>query len=352
MFHDDQFDDARLALALARTAASLGAVVANYTRVDALLRRDGHVAGVAVTDVETGRTFELPARVVVNATGVFVDSIRRLDDPAATPLVRASRGAHIVLAAPRFPGTSAVLLPHTDDGRVLFLIPWRGRVLVGTTDTATDAIDADVHATPDDVAYLIDHASRYLESPVTRDDVRSMFAGLRPLVAGTGPTASLRRDHRVVVSAAGLVSVTGGKWTTYRRMAEDAVDAACHSGGLDAPPSRTASQQLEIDAGAGDLDPIETAVCASSQDAPVADMDAVRAFVRRAAQIDMARHVEDVLARRSRALFLDARGSGALAEFVAGELARVLGRDDAWARAEADAFRRTVARHLPADADR
>lgn len=348
LYHDGQFDDARLALALARTAVGRGAAVVNYARVDTLLRRDGRVAGVGVTDTETGAAFEVPARAVINAAGVFADTIRKMDDPGTADILRASRGAHLVVAAESFPGHAAMLLPHTDDGRVLFLIPWRGRVLVGTTDSATDTIESDVRPTDADVAYLLDHASRYLERPLGTGDVRSTFAGLRPLLAGSGPTSSLRRDHRVVVSRGGLVTITGGKWTTYRRMAEDAVDAACSGAGVACGRSLTTVLALDTGDASETRDAIERFVCGDG-DAPSPDeARAIEAFIADAAAHDMARHVEDALARRSRALFLDAARSATLADMAAKVLADALGRDEAWAKAEADAFRARARRYLPA----
>jgi len=346
LYHDDQFDDARLALALARTAVGLGAAVANYASVGRLLSTGGRVGGVVITDGESDREIEIPARAVINATGVAIDTIRRLDDPGARRMVQASRGSHLVLRAASFPAEAAALLPRTDDGRVLFMIPWRGRVLVGTTDTRAPADARDPSPTREDVAYLMEHAARYMERPPEPGDVRSVFAGLRPLLAGEGPTASLRRDHRVEVSRRGLVSVAGGKWTTYRRMAEDAVDRACASAGIAAAKTRT--QSLCLDGGDGAApDPVETFVLGPGDGPSDAERAGIEAFARRAARDDMARNVEDVLARRSRALFLEASGCTRLAGMVARALAAELGRDAAWVRDEEDSFERVAARYLP-----
>lgn len=342
LYEDDQFDDARLALGLARTAAGLGAVILNYASVEGLLARDGHIAGVVVRDRETGSVLDVPARVVVNACGVHADDVRRMDDPVAAPLVRTSRGAHIVLDRTFLPGDTAVLIPRTDDGRVVFLIPWRGRVLVGTTDTACDVIDDPV-ATPNDVEFLLAHAARVLARAPSRADVKSAFAGLRPLLAhGSGGTASLSRDHRVFVSTRGLVTIAGGKWTTYRSMAEDAVDRAVAAAGLTAPRSRTAA--LAIHGGETDAwsnDPLEQAAMGK-------EAAGIEAFVRAAVRDDMARTVDDVLSRRSRALFLDARGSAALARTVATTMASELGRDAAWVESQTAAFNARAASWLPA----
>lgn len=341
LYQDDQFDDARLALGLAHTAAELGAVVVNYTAAEGLVARNGRVAGVLVCDRETEHPFEVRARVVINASGVRADTIRRMDDPACAPIVRTSRGAHIVIDRAFLPGDTAVLIPRTDDGRVVFLIPWRGRVLVGTTDTESDIAD-DPSATPDDVAFLLSHAARVLARAPALDDVKSAFAGLRPLLAkGSGGTASLSRDHRVLVSPRGLVTVAGGKWTTYRSMAEDAVDRAIAVGGLPAFQSHTAA--LAIRRAASDAwsnDPVERAAMGAER-AEVED------FVRAAVRDDMARTVDDVMSRRSRALFLDARGSTALARDVARAMAAELGRDRGWVETETASFTARAARWIP-----
>ena len=341
VYRDDQFDDARLALALARTAADLGAVVLNYAAVESLVEKNGRVAGAVVRDAETGAVLEVPARAVINATGVHADDIRRLDDPDAEPIIRTSRGAHIVLDRSFLPGNTAVLIPRTDDGRVVFLIPWRGRVLVGTTDTESGITDDPV-ATQQDIEFLLAHAGRVLERAPTLDDVRSAFAGLRPLLRqGHGRTASLSRDHQVFVSARGLVTITGGKWTTYRSMAEDAVDRAVAATELSTRRSRTATLAIHGgDVDAWSNDPAELLAMGSDG----VDIDG---FVSAMARDAMARTVEDVLARRSRALYLDARGSIALAPVVARALAPELGRDPGWIEQEAANFSARAASWLP-----
>ncbi len=332
VYRDDQFDDARLAIALARTAADLGAVVVNYAAVESLLETNGRVGGVVVRDAESGAVVEVPARAVINATGVRADQVRRMDDPNAAPIIRTSRGAHIVLDRSFLPGETAVLIPRTDDGRVVFLIPWRGRVLVGTTDTECEISDEPL-ATPEDVEFLIAHAGRVLERAPALSDVKSAFAGLRPLLRqGSGGTASLSRDHRVFVSPRGLITIAGGKWTTYRSMAEDAVECAIAASGLSAVRSRTASLPIHgDDTDAWLNDPAETIAMGN----PDGNLEA---FVRAAAAHEMARTVDDILARRSRALYLDARGSIALAPVIARILARALGRDDAWVGREVAGF--------------
>jgi glycerol-3-phosphate dehydrogenase len=345
VYHDLQFDDARFALELARAAADRGAVVMNYARAEGFLEGDGRVHGARVRDLEHDEAFEVEARVVINAGGIYADAIRRLRRPAAPSLLRLSRGAHVVLERSFLPGDTAVLVPRTDDGRVVFLIPWRGRVLVGTTDTPVSSPDLEPFAAREDVDFLLDHASRYLARTPTRLDVRSAFAGLRPLPARGGATTSrLRRDHRVE-AADGVVTIAGGKWTTYRLMAAEAVDAAVRAAHLRAGASGTRELSLARrpeDAG----DAFEARVVAGGVARGLSADD--RRAIEWMAHEEMARRVEDVLARRTRALFLDARAAGACARGVAQALGAALGRDGAWVDAQAQDFAALAAHYLPA----
>src|SRR5579864_3362294 len=353
VYHDAQFDDARLAVVLARTVDGLGGAAVNGVRVVGLLKtagRRGLVAGVAARDEESGDTMEIAARVVINATGVFADEVRRLDEPQAPALLAPSQGVHLVLDRRFLPGDSAVLVPHTDDGRVLFAVPWLGRVIVGTTDTPVAAAALEPRPLPQEIEFLLGHAGRYLTGHPRASDVLSCFAGLRPLIAPAGGgeaghggglgggTAALRRDHLVQVAPSGLVTVTGGKWTTYRRMGEDAVDAGAAVAGLPDHPSVTATLRLH---GAPD-DPELARLVAERPEwgerlhprLPYRATDVVRA-----ARHEMARSVEDALARRTRALLLDARASVEAAPRTAALLAAELGRDEAWQRRQVAAYR-------------
>ena len=339
VYHDDQFDDARFAVELARAAVARGAVVLNHARVERFLDDAGRVAGAVVRDLERGDEIEIRARVVVNATGVHADSVRHLWRASAPSLLRMSRGAHVVLERSFLPGHTAVLVPRTDDGRVLFLIPWRGRVLVGTTDTPVDTPVDEPFATPEDIRYLLEHAGRYLSRAVAPSDVRSAFAGLRPLPAGKGRTANLRRDHRVEVLN-GMVTICGGKWTTYRLMARDAIDAAAREGRL--LPGTNTHPPAILAAPPASNARLEAAVLDGIPFTP----DDVRE-IERLARDEMARTVEDVLARRTRALFLDAQRSAAAARPVADVLARVLGRDASWVEAQVETFSSLAKHYLP-----
>ena len=326
LYHDAQFDDARLAIALAQTAATLGAVALNYITVSALLKTNGRVSGVIARDIETNREYEVPAKVVVNATGVFTDAVRRLDDPGAKEMVAASRGSHIVLDRAFLPGDTAIIVPRTDDGRVLFAIPWHGKTLVGTTDVPVSSPVDDPTPGFDEINFLLDHAARYLTRTPVRSDIRSTFAGLRPLVGGqSGKNTSLvPRDHTIAVSPSGLLTITGGKWTTYRKMAEETINRAAELGALPSRPCATAQTALAKTEDAGTLEE----------------------FTLRAVRTEMARTIEDVLSRRTRQLYLDARASLEGANSVAEILATELRRDAAWKANQLKVYDSVVKAHL------
>ena len=235
MYHDAQFDDARLAISLALTLADLGGTALNYLRVTSIFREDGLVGGVLAQDQESGREFRIRGKVVINAAGPFIDSVRRMVDPDAMELINPSQGVHLVLDGSFLPGDCAIMVPHTDDGRVLFALPWHGRTIVGTTDTPVAKASLEPRPLPEEIDFLLTHASRYLSRHPAPADVLSVFVGIRPLVrsGGSGDTASLSRDHTLLVDSSGLVTIAGGKWTTYRKMGEDTVTAAAQIDGLD-----------------------------------------------------------------------------------------------------------------------
>jgi glycerol-3-phosphate dehydrogenase len=360
-YFDACFDDARLAVNLAATAADLGAVVINYARVTAIVHEVDAVVGVRVSDSESGESWEIRARAVINAAGVFADGVRRLDDPSAEPTLTLSRGAHVVLDGAFLGGDTALLVPRTDDGRVVFAIPYRGRVLVGTTDTRATETELEPHAREDEIDFLLAHAARYLARAPERADVRSAFAGLRPLLNAHGerPTARLSREHRVLVSARGLVTIVGGKWTTYRKMAEDTVDQAAHVGGLEATPSPTRTLRIHGNDGTakGPLarygsDAARIEALAREDPALAGEVRCapglLAAEVAWAVREEMARTVEDVLARRTGLLFVDARAAIDAAPAVAQLIAAERGRDAEWVRDEAARFAALAARYLPA----
>ena len=342
-YWDGQFDDARMAVMLARTAAAHGAVVLNHCPVRALLHVGGKVCGASVTDTETGEAIDVHAGCVVNATGVWVDELRRMDVDPQSHMVSPSQGIHLVVDREFLPGDHALLVPKTDDGRVMFAVPWLGKVLLGTTDTPRQSIESEPTPLADEVAFILGEARKYLARAPSVSDVRSIWGGVRPLVrppqSEAANTKDISREHVVVVDKSGLVTVTGGKWTTYRAMAEDVIEH-CVEAGLLAPdePSRTIGLSL--------IGAPET-VTHKISDPPGAHlygteaalleqlpgyqhelgMGLTEAMVRFAIRYEAARTVEDVLARRSRILFLDARIAAELAGQVAAIIAEELGRE-------------------------
>lgn len=356
-YFDGQFDDARLAVTLAQTAADHGACVVNYARAAGLIKREGIVRGLRVEDVETGETFDVSARVVVNATGIFADEIRAMDDPQAPAAVQPSQGVHLVFDRSFLAGYSAIMVPHTDDGRVLFVIPWHGKVLVGTTDTPMDKAELEPRALDEEIGFILRNASRYLARDPQRADVLSIFAGQRPLVrpprSDGSSTKQISRNHEVLISDAGLLTIVGGKWTTYRKMAEDAMGHAALLGEL--PERACVTENLQLH---GWTSPHSTstdeALAVYGNDAPeiarlvAADpalaeplapgLPYLRAHVVWAARHEMARTIEDVLSRRTRILLLDADAARGAAPVVAELLAAELGRDRAWISAQLEEF--------------
>jgi glycerol-3-phosphate dehydrogenase len=353
VYYDGQFDDSRLLINLAQTAAEQGATLLNYAPVTALTKAaDGSVDGVTAHDAESGRELHAGGRVVINATGPFADSVRRLADPNAPALIAPSQGIHLVFNRSFLPGDSAIMVPHTRDGRVMFAIPWHGHTVVGTTDTPIAEPSLEPSAQEIEISFVLETAALYLHKPPTRADVLSVFAGIRPLVR-TGDsriTAALSRDHTIDIDASGLLTTAGGKWTTYRHMAEDTVDQAVEFGRL--PERKCVTRELRIHGfqqqpAAGplalygaDADAIRELEAADPSLGSVLDPDlpCTGSQVLWAARTEFARTVEDVLARRCRALFLNAAAAVRMAPAVAALLAKELGRDERWQRAQVAAF--------------
>ena len=345
LYHDAQFNDARLALALARTAADYGAAVLNYVRCERLVYEGSRLAGAVVRDVESGAEATVRARVVVNAAGIFSDEIRRMDQPGIAPLLSLSRGTHIVVRADVLGNNHAIMVPKTRDGRVIFAIPWEGRVVIGTTDVAVAETAVEPGHTEAEIEYLLEHIGPYLERPVGRADVLSVFSGLRPLVTGkAAKTSQLSREHHIDASPKGLITVAGGKWTTYRRMAQDTLDFAIRHSMLER--AECVTRELTIHGGrngVGSLDPVlreygsDLAVLRAlmAEEAGLAQriepgLPYSVAQVVYAVRAEMARTVEDVLSRRTRALLLDAQAALRAAPGVAVVMARELGLSDGW----------------------
>lgn len=340
MYHDGQFDDSRLAVNLAQTAAGLGAKIVNYAKCTGLLKTDGLVSGIEAIDLETNEPFQVHARCVINATGIFVDELRSKDETTAKPMVTVSQGIHIVLPKEFLPGNAAIMIPKTADGRVLFAVPWHDCVVVGTTDTPLHEKSMEPRALASEVEFVMEHAAKYLTKDPRPEDVLSIFAGLRPLVkAGDDTnTAAISRDHTILVSNSGLITITGGKWTTYRKMAEDVIDQAEMVAGVD--QRRCETETLQIRGWT------HTPIPESNLKPYGADAAAIRALGRNEkvhpdltltegeilwhVREEMARTVEDVLSRRSRCLLLNARASLEAAPKVARLMAEALGRDETW----------------------
>lgn len=335
-YWDGQFDDARLALALARTAASHGALLINYCAVTRLLHREGKLEGFEAVDQETARSYEIRARCVVNATGVWVDQFRMEDaqsvGKAVKPMVAPSQGVHIVVDRDFLPGHHAMLVPKTTDGRVLFAVPWLGKTILGTTDTPRNDLAREPLAFKDEVDFILGESANYLTKSPGRGDIRSIWVGLRPLVKpaddGGDSTKKISREHTVMVSKTGLVTVTGGKWTTYRAMAEDVLDNCFDAGLLPAKPGGVTSR-LKLKGAQESARSLsdEPGIHLYGSDGPAVMSlpgannylggGLTEAMVRFGARVEYARTVEDILARRSRLLFLDAAGAKALAPAVA-----------------------------------
>ena len=355
LYYDGQFDDARFAVALLRTFLDHAGVAVNYAPVTGLLKRDGQVRGVLAKDAETGMSFEAAAKLVVNATGIFSDELRRMDEPAVPPMLTVSQGTHFVLPRRFLPGSAALMIPKTSDGRVLFAIPWHESVVVGTTDNPVSRPAYEPHALAEEQQFLAANVERFLGSRPARADVRSMWSGQRPLVRqpDKASTAAVSRDHTILIAGSRLVTITGGKWTTYRRMGQDVIDRTNRLAGLAASPSVTADMKLhgwvqksETEGWSkvygSDLPALDTLV---EQDPALGELLHARLPFRKvevvwAAEQEMARTVEDVLARRTRALFLDAAASAECAPETARLLAGALGRDDAWQQEQVRAFQR------------
>ncbi len=355
-YFDGQFDDARLAISLAMTAVEQGATITNYTGVTAISKDpEGVARGVIVVDGETGESIEVPGKVVVNATGPQADAVRRLDQADVEPIVTPSQGVHIVLDRSFIPSNSAIMVPHTDDGRVMFAIPWYDVAVIGTTDTPIDEITLEPEPFAQEIDFILETANRYLTRPASREEIKSVFAGIRPLVrAGSSDsTSALSRDHTILIDPdSGMMTVVGGKWTTYRKMAEDVVDQASILGELQPVPCQTESLRIHgheetlrtegrLSFYGSDASDIESLAADRPGLAETihADLSTTRAEVVWACRCEMARTIDDVLARRSRSLLFDAKASSESAELVGELMATELNRDQNWVSEQIRVFR-------------
>ena len=361
IYYDGQFDDARLIIHLAATAAEQGATLINYMKVTRLTKTNDMVAGVVAYDVLGDREYELHARVVINATGVFSENIQQMDEHSPRLRIKPSQGVHIVLDQSFLPGDSAIMVPHTDDGRVLFAIPWHGKVLVGTTDTPMNEILEEPVPLPEEIDFILKHAARYLRKDPTRDDILSAFAGLRPLVSfgDTENTAAISRDHTIHISPSGLVTIAGGKWTTYRRMAQDTVDQAELLAHFSPRPAITQHLQIhgfhkhskqfgELSVYGGDAPAIMDIMKRDSSLAECLhpDIPITGAQVVWAVEHEMACQLDDVLSRRTRALLLNARASMEIAPNVARIMAEAMMKKRGWIKDQVRQYNQLATKYL------
>lgn len=326
LYYDGQFDDARLAIDLAVTASNQGACILNYCSVSSLIKDKNKVTGVEIEDVLEGKKYGVKTKSVINATGVFADCILQMDEPGEDNLVAPSQGIHLVVDKKFFSGNNALMIPKTDDKRVLFAVPWHNAVVLGTTDTPVGKVSIEPRPLEEEIEFVLRHANRYLGQHITRRDVKSMFAGLRPLVKkkDAKTTSLLSRDHTIIVSKSGLVTITGGKWTTYRKMAQDAVDNAVFVGKL--PKRECITQTLNISGSKGRKNFIHSSFELREED--------IQYFVEN----EMAVTVEDVLARRTRILFLDAYKAIELSPFVAENMAVLMNKGEDWKKEQIASF--------------
>ncbi len=356
VYHDGQFDDARMAVTLALSAVDHGATVLNYMRVSGLIKNnDGRISGVEVADALSGNTYKIPAKVVINATGVFVDDVMRMDAPEARKKVRPSQGVHVVVDESFLGGNSALMIPKTKDGRVLFGVPWHGKVVLGTTDTPLDTASLEPRALDEEIDFILDQAGQYLTKKPARKDILSVFAGLRPLAApqhdDAKKTKEISRNHKIYTSPSGLLTITGGKWTTYREMAEDAVNLAIGIGGLESRPCITKTLRLHgysetVDRSrwdyvyGSDADKIKEIEKEDPGNSRLLhpEYTFTVAHIIWAVRGEFAVSVEDVLARRVRALFIDARAAVEMAPKVASVMAGELGKPAEWEAEQVASF--------------
>lgn len=362
VYYDGQFDDSRLLINLLQTAADHGATALNYVQVTGLTKGpDGFVNGATARDIESGREFQIAANVVINATGAFSDAVRKMADPSVTPMIAPSQGIHLVFDRSFLPANSAIMVPHTPDGRVMFAIPWHEHTVVGTTDTPISDVSLEPLPLPEEIDFILETAGRYLHKVPTRNDVLSVFVGIRPLVSSgnANSTAALSRDHTIRIDDSGLLSIAGGKWTTYRRMAEDCVNQAATLARLPEKPAVTEhlnihgfhldpKQFKDLGVYGSDAFGIERLI---REDSHLAEqlhpaLSYRAAEVVWAARNEMARTVEDVLARRTRALFLNAQAASEMAVKTAELMARELKHDDTWKTEQIKDFQKLAQRYM------
>ncbi len=362
IYHDGQFDDSRMAISLAQTAEDHGGTVINYCKVTGLLKDGELICGVTAVEQESGEEYSIKSKVVINATGVFSDEVLQFDEPDKKDLITPSQGVHLVIDKSFLPNDHAIMVPQTSDGRVMFAVPWHDHVVVGTTDTLVEDVALEPVALESEVDFILETAGQYLVKEPTRKDVLSVFAGLRPLAKPEDEkkaTKEISRSHKILISVSGLITIVGGKWTTYRKMAEDTIEKAIMLGGL--PERNCETQHLLIHGFRMDIDPYTDRMAFYGLDkeevlAIGEEEEALSGFLSEKLHIyksqvawavrkEMARTVEDVLARRTRALFLDARESIRIAPAVAEIMAKELEQNKTWVKKQIEDFERVAKKY-------
>ena len=361
LYHDGQFDDARLAIHLAMTAADHGAVVINYMSVEGLMKENEKVCGVIAKDSFNDKEYEIKAKAVINATGIFSDSIAKMDNKDAEPLISHSQGIHLVFDKEFLLSDTAIMIPRTDDGRVLFAVPWHNKIIIGTTDTPVPSASDEPVALKEEIDFVMQHIHRYLKKDPSYKDICSVFAGLRPLVKSNSKiTSAISRDHHISVSDSELISITGGKWTTYRKMAEDVMEVAIHKAGMSEKECVTKNLHIHgykenNDYKAAlyyygtDKERIEDLI---KKDFSLSELihpslPYLKAEIIWAIQNEMCMTVEDALARRTRALLLDANAAIESASLVANMMAKEMGKNETWKKEQIDSFISVAKNYLP-----
>lgn len=361
LYHDGQFDDSRLAVNIAQSIFDNGGYAFNYMKVVGLLKNDQQqIAGVITEDTETNKIYRIKAKAVINATGVFVDDIHRMDNPGGAKSICVSQGVHLVLDKKFYPSDNALMIPHTSDGRVLFAVPWHDKVVVGTTDTPVQEASLEPVALEKEITFILETAAQYFVEKPQRSDVLSVFAGLRPLAApqqAGQKTKEISRSHKIMVSASKLFTILGGKWTTFRKMGEDMVNRIEKE--LHWPATKSATPSMHIHGYTNSVDRTDPFSFYGSDAHRIKGLmngDANqwiseslkihKAQVVWAVNEEMARTVEDVLSRRTRALLLDARESIRIAKEVAEIMAAAMGKDKNWVEQQVKEYTELAGKYL------
>ncbi|HEY0677931.1 MAG TPA: glycerol-3-phosphate dehydrogenase/oxidase [Chitinophagaceae bacterium] len=361
LYHDGQFDDSRLAINLAQSIIENGGCAINYMKVTGLLKNGEHkIEGALISDIESSSRYEIKAKAVINATGVFVDDILNMDNPAAVKTICVSQGVHLVLDKKFFPSEHALMIPETSDGRVLFAVPWHDKVVLGTTDTPVDEASLEPKALEKEIQFILQTAGEYLTVKPTRSDVLSVFAGLRPLAApkqGEQKTKEISRSHKIIVSPSHLFTILGGKWTTYRKMGEDMVNKVEKQLHWTHRKPRTAAMHIHgyLDSVnwsdpfyfyGSDASMIRQRINGNANDWISESLKIHPMQVKWAVEHEMARTLEDVLSRRTRALLLNAKESIRISREVAGIMAEALGKDQQWVTRQVEEYARLAQQYI------